>query len=93
MSNWLRVINLTSVAREVTLKVHTSGSPQSYVYDLPAYGGVDVPLHDDQYGISKNTLGMFELENQEPGAIFAQMYRMKHADSVPYDFIMATEVR
>ena len=94
MQNWLKLVNLTTEERVVTVVIHQGKEEQEHRVRLKAWGGVDLGLHDEaRYGIAVNKLGMLEVRDSVPGGVFAQVVRVKPLDDGGLDFIMATKVR
>lgn len=86
---WLKVVNLTGVERQVTLAIDNG---QNFILTLDPYSGLDIPLHESVYGIMPNTIGSFSLQDTQPAKIFANLIRMKVAPSGETDFVLGTDV-
>jgi hypothetical protein len=90
MYNWMKFVNLDSVANTVNLKVYTASGVTSKDYLVPGNGSIDLGLHDQtQFGTSSNTYGVITLTGN---GVFSQVLRLRQSARGSFDFAFVTPV-
>ena len=94
MLNWLKIINLGSQAKNVSVRVENASTTVTRTYSVAAKSSVDVGLHEmATFGTSPNTLGAIKVSASGSPKILSELLRLRPDGSGGVEYLFPTQVR
>ncbi|MCB0323433.1 MAG: CHRD domain-containing protein [Bdellovibrionales bacterium] len=92
MSNWLKINNTSDSTIVATVSVYPpTGSPNVRMVELAPRAGVDLGLHESQFGTAPDSFGLVQVETN--GSALTEVLRLRMTTSGAVDFAAPTPMR